>query len=78
MGLIPIDTSPPLTLLLSVSKAVQPVLYIYNAITEFLITCPLDILMIMIILIHKKDTLQVLADNKQQSTDLRMPVGSYK
>ena len=33
--------------------------------------------MIMIIFIHKKDTLQIVATNKQQSPNLRMPVESY-
>ena len=31
-------------------------------------------MMIMIIYIHKKDTLQILADNKQQSPNLGPPV----
>ena len=30
--------------------------------------------MIMIIFINKKDTLQIMAKNKQQSPNLRMPV----
>ena len=34
--------------------------------------------MIMIIFIHKKDTLQIMVINKQQSPNLRMPVESYK
>ena len=34
--------------------------------------------MIMIIFIHKKDTLQIMATNRQQSPNLRMPVESYK
>ena len=34
--------------------------------------------MIMIICIHKKDALQIMAKNKQQSINLRMPVESYK
>ena len=33
--------------------------------------------MIMIICIHKKDTLQILVDNKQQSPNLGLPVKSY-
>ena len=32
----------------------------------------------MIIFIHKKDTLQIMATNKQQSPNSRMPVESYK
>ena len=32
----------------------------------------------MIILIHKKDTLPIMATNKQQSPNLRMPVESNK
>ena len=32
----------------------------------------------MIIFTHKKDALQILADNKQQSPNLRLPVISYK
>ena len=32
----------------------------------------------MIICIHKKDTPQALADNKQQSPNLGLPVQSYK
>ena len=35
-------------------------------------------LMIMIIFIRKKDTLQIMATNKQQSPNLRMPVESCK
>ena len=31
----------------------------------------------MIICIHKNDTLQIMAKNKQQSPHLRMPVESY-
>ena len=31
----------------------------------------------MIISIHKKGTLQIMAKNKQQSSNLRMPVESY-
>ena len=38
----------------------------------------ITILMIMIIFIHKKDTLQIMVTNKQQSPNLRMPVESYK
>ena len=34
--------------------------------------------MIMIIFIHKKDALQIMVTNKQQSPNLRMPVESYK
>ena len=39
------------------------------------------VIIIMIIFIDKKDALRILrilADNKQQSLILRMPVGSYK
>ena len=32
----------------------------------------------MIIFIYKKDTLQIISKNKQQSPNLRMPVESYK
>ena len=32
----------------------------------------------MILFIHKKDTLQIVATNKQQSPKLRMPIESYK
>ena len=32
----------------------------------------------MIIFIHKKDTLQIMAKNKQQMPNSRMPVKSYK
>ena len=35
-------------------------------------------IMIMIICIHKKDTLQIMVTNKQQCPNLRMPVESYK
>ena len=35
-------------------------------------------IMIMIIFIHKKDTLQITANNKQQSHNLRIPVESYE
>ena len=31
----------------------------------------------MIIFVHKKDALQIMAKNKQQSPNLRMPVESY-
>ena len=34
--------------------------------------------MIMIIFIHRKDTLQIMVTNIQHSTNLRMPVESYK
>ena len=34
--------------------------------------------MIMIIFIREKNTLQIMAKNKQQSSNLRLPVGSYK
>ena len=34
--------------------------------------------MMMIICIHKKDTLQITATNKQQTPNLRMPVESNK
>ena len=34
--------------------------------------------MIMIIFIHEKYTLQIMATNKQQSPNLRMSVESYK
>ena len=34
--------------------------------------------MIMIICIHKKDTLQIMETNKDQTPNLRMPVESYK
>ena len=33
---------------------------------------------IMVIFIHKKDTLQIMITSKQQSPNLRMPVESYK
>ena len=36
------------------------------------------ITMTMIIFIHKKDTLQIMVPNKQQSPNLRVPVESYK
>ena len=32
----------------------------------------------MIIFIHKKDALQIVADNKQQSSNLKPPEESYK
>ena len=32
----------------------------------------------MIICIHKKETLQIMVTNKQQSPDLRIQVESYK
>ena len=35
-------------------------------------------IMMMIVSIRKEDTLQILADNIQQSLNLRMPVESYK
>ena len=34
--------------------------------------------MIMIICIHKKDVLQIMVTNEQQSPNLRIPVESYK
>ena len=34
--------------------------------------------MIMIIFIHKKDTLQIIMETNKQSPNLRMPVESYK
>ena len=34
--------------------------------------------MMMIIFIHKKDTLQIMAKNEQKSPNLRMPIESYK
>ena len=34
--------------------------------------------MIMMIFSHAKDTLQIMATNKQQSPNLRMPVESYQ
>ena len=34
--------------------------------------------MVMIIFIHKKDTLQIMVTNEQKSPNLRMPVESYK
>ena len=34
-------------------------------------------IILMIIFIHEKDTLQIMAQNKQQSPNLRMPVESY-
>ena len=36
------------------------------------------ITIMMIICIHKKDTLQIIVTNKRQSPNLRMPVESYK
>ena len=35
-------------------------------------------IMIMMTFIHKKDTLQMMEKNKQQSPNLRMPIESYK
>ena len=35
-------------------------------------------IMIMIIFIHKKETLQIMSTNKQQSPNLRIPVENYK
>ena len=35
-------------------------------------------IMMMIIFIHKKDTLQIMVTNIQLSFNLRMPVESYK
>ena len=35
-------------------------------------------IMMMIICIHKENTLQIMADDKQQSPDLRIAVESYK
>ena len=32
----------------------------------------------MIIFIHKKDALQIIGTNKQQSPNIKMPVESYK
>ena len=37
-----------------------------------------DLIMMMIIFIQKKDTLQIMMTDKQQSPYLRMPVESYK
>ena len=34
--------------------------------------------MIMIIFIHKRDALEIMAINKQQSPNLKMPVETYK
>ena len=36
------------------------------------------VIMTMIICIHKKDTLQIMAINKQQSPNLGPPVENYK
>ena len=47
---------------------------VVNSCTKFL----LIMLMMMLIFIHEKDTLQIMAANKQQSPDLRMPVEGYK
>ena len=44
----------------------------------YLNTCGAYIYMIMIICINKKDTLQVMVTNKQQSPNFRMSVESYK
>ena len=42
-----------------------------------LLTLLISKVMIIIIFIHKKYTLQIMATNKQHSPDLRMPVESY-
>ena len=44
---------------------------------EYSLACKYMIMM-MIICIHKKDTLQITATNKQQTPNLRMPVESNK
>ena len=41
------------------------------------VMCWLIMIMVMIIFIHKKDTLQIIVTNKQQSPNLRMLVESY-
>ena len=48
-----------------------------DLLTYLIIDFKLFILIMIIICIHKKDALQIMADNKQRP-NLRMPVESYK
>ena len=52
-------------------------LFFYNLVL-MLIHIYMAMKIIMIIFIHKKDTLQIMSKNKQQSRNLRMPVEGYK
>ena len=49
-----------------------------SVVTSWEMSGNMIMIIVMIILIHKQDTIQITTKNKQQSSNLSMPVVSYK